>query len=388
MLAAATLLVVMTATVSAEPIVGPKPQTVADVFLPTPPDIRVEAWVTGLEAPWSLVFLPDGRALVSERPGRIRLIKNGHLEKSPYAVFETTRGASGAGDFFLNLFARGEGGLMGLAVHPKFPTEPYIYAMPYLAAASVASATASSGVSTEAPTASSTRLSLAAFPAPCFTMVAASLSARMECSTQRRVKSSKCTWRRTLRHLAERCCASIRAAAFHRTTPFPNSPVWSYGHRNPQGLAWHPETGALYQSEHGPSGEVGFGAHDEINIIEEGRNYGWPRIVGAPGRAPYVDPIAMWPNTSVPPAGMTFHKGALYVATLRSEALIRLRIEGRRVLSIERLFAEDEYDGVLGRLRDAVDGPDGHLYVLTSNRDGRGSPRPGDDKILRMTVAR
>ena len=76
-LAAATLLVVMTATVSAEPIVGPKPQTVADVFLPTPPDIRVEAWVTGLEAPWSLVFLPDGRALVSERPGWNALCNDG-----------------------------------------------------------------------------------------------------------------------------------------------------------------------------------------------------------------------------------------------------------------------------------------------------------------------
>jgi len=386
-LAAATLLVVMTATVSAEPIIGPKPQTVADVFLPTPPDIRVEAWVTGLEAPWSLVFLPDGRALVSERPGRIRLIQNGHLEKSPYAVFETTRGASGAGDFFLNLFARGEGGLMGLAVHPKFPTEPYIYAMyTWRGARGVRNRIVrlvdrgTHGVFD--------KIVLGGVPGALFHnggRIAFGPDGMLYATTGEIFEMHMA---QDLKAFGGKVLRIDPDGGIPSDNPFPNSPVWSYGHRNPQGLAWHPETGALYQSEHGPSGEVGFGAHDEINIIEEGRNYGWPRIVGAPGRAPYVDPIAMWPNTSVPPAGMTFHKGALYVATLRSEALIRLRIEGRRVLSIERLFAGDEYDGVLGRLRDAVDGPDGHLYVLTSNRDGRGSPRPGDDKILRMTVAR
>lgn len=386
-LAAATLLVVMTATVSAEPIIGPKPQTVADVFLPTPPDIRVEAWVTGLEAPWSLVFLPDGRALVSERPGRIRLIQNGHLEKSPYAVFETTRGASGAGDFFLNLFARGEGGLMGLAVHPKFPTEPYIYAMyTWRGARGVRNRIVrlvdrgTHGVFD--------KIVLGGVPGALFHnggRIAFGPDGMLYATTGEIFEMHMA---QDLKAFGGKVLRIDPGGGIPSDNPFPNSPVWSYGHRNPQGLAWHPETGALYQSEHGPSGEVGFGAHDEINIIEEGRNYGWPRIVGAPGRAPYVDPIAMWPNTSVPPAGMTFHKGALYVATLRSEALIRLRIEGRRVLSIERLFAGDEYDGVLGRLRDAVDGPDGHLYVLTSNRDGRGSPRPGDDKILRMTVAR
>ena len=386
-LATATLLVVMTATVSAEPIIGPKPQTVADVFLPTPPDIRVEAWVTGLEAPWSLVFLPDGRALVSERPGRIRLIQNGHLEKSPYAVFETTRGAYGAGDFFLNLFTRGEGGLMGLAVHPKFPTEPYIYAMyTWRGVRGVRNRIirlvdrGTHGVFD--------KIVLGGVPGALFHnggRIAFGPDGMLYATTGEIFEMHMA---QDLKAFGGKVLRIDPGGGIPSDNPFPNSPVWSYGHRNPQGLAWHPETGALYQSEHGPSGEVGFGAHDEINIIEEGRNYGWPRIVGAPGRAPYVDPIAMWPNTSVPPAGMTFHKGALYVATLRSEALIRLRIEGRRVLSIERLFAGDEYDGVLGRLRDAVDGPDGHLYVLTSNRDGRGSPRPGDDKILRMTVAR
>ena len=115
-------------------------------------------------------------------------------------------------------------------------------------------------------------------------------------------------------------------------------------------------------------------------------------VVGAPGKAPYIDPIVMWPDHSVPPAGIAFHNGDLYVATLRSEALIRIGIVptglGYRAKSVERLFAKNEHDGSLGRLRDVVSGPDGFLYVLTSNRDGRGSPKPGDDKILRLMIQR
>tara|TARA_B100000530_G_C15868455_1_gene452361 strand:- start:634 stop:1107 length:474 start_codon:yes stop_codon:yes gene_type:complete len=155
-------------------------------------------------------------------------------------------------------------------------------------------------------------------------------------------------------------------------------------------MVWHPETGDLFQSEHGPSGEIGFGAHDEINVIRRGGNYGWPLVVGAPGKSSYIDPIVMWPDHSVPPSGIAFHKGDLYVATLRSKALIRIGIarrgKGYLVTKIERLFAENQHDGLLGRLRDAVTGPDALLYVVTSNRDGRGSPRPGDDKILRLTI--
>ena len=113
-------------------------------------------------------------------------------------------------------------------------------------------------------------------------------------------------------------------------------------------------------------------------------------VVGAPGKSSYIDPIVMWPDHSVPPSGIAFHKGDLYVATLRSKALIRIGIarrgKGYLVTKIERLFAENQHDGLLGRLRDAVTGPDALLYVVTSNRDGRGSPRPGDDKILRLTI--
>lgn len=375
---------------AAGPIVGPKPQTVEDVFIPAPTDIAVENWITGLEAPWSLVFLPDGRALVSERPGRIRLIRRGHLAPEPYAVFETTRGASGIGGFFLNLFARGEGGLMGLAVHPNFPKAPYIYAM-YTWRGQGGVRNRIVRLRDHGDHGTFDKIILGGVPGALFHnggRIAFGPDGMLYATTgeifERRMAQD-------LKALGGKILRIDPEGNIPADNPFPGSPVWSYGHRNPQGLAWHPETGQLFQSEHGPSGEVGFGAHDEINIIEKGRNYGWPLIVGAPGKAPFADPIVMWPKNSVPPAGIAFHQGDLYIATLRSEALIRLKLARSdrrfRVTAIERLFAENEDDGVIGRLRDAVSGPDGALYVLTSNRDGRGNPRPGDDKILRLRVA-
>jgi quinoprotein glucose dehydrogenase len=166
--------------------------------------------------------------------------------------------------------------------------------------------------------------------------------------------------------------------------PFRGSPVYSYGNRNPQGIAWQPGTGRLFESEHGPSGEFGLSANDEINIIRKGGNYGWPDTVGAPGKKPFIDPIVVWKETT-PPSGITFYKGDLFVATLRSQALIRIRLNGDKVTRIERWFSANYQSGRYGRLRDVVEGPDGALYFLSNNRDGRGVPGPGDDKIYRIT---
>jgi quinoprotein glucose dehydrogenase len=179
--------------------------------------------------------------------------------------------------------------------------------------------------------------------------------------------------------------------------PIKGSPVYSYGNRNPQGLAWQPGTDRLFESEHGPSGEYGHFAHDEINVVIKGGNYGWPRVIGAPGWKPYIDPIIVWEKTT-PPSGINFYrgdllknlKGDLFVATLRSEALLRIRFRGKsdKVARIERWFASDYSNGKYGRIRDVVEGPDGALYFLTNNTDGRGSPRAGDDKIYRIIPSR
>lgn len=169
-----------------------------------------------------------------------------------------------------------------------------------------------------------------------------------------------------------------------------DSPIYSYGHRNPQGLAWHPETGDLFASEHGPSGEYLRFGNDEINVIKKGGNYGWPEVIGRGNKRPFIDPLILWEKTT-PPSGMTFYSGDkfphlkndLFVATLRSESLIRIKLihkeERYEVKKIEHWFK-----GKYGRLRDVVQGPDGYIYFLTNNRDGRGKPRINDDKIYRI----
>lgn len=162
---------------------------------------------------------------------------------------------------------------------------------------------------------------------------------------------------------------------------------YSLGHRNPQGLAWHHETKTLYASEHGPSGGPGSCCHDEINIIEPGKNYGWPEVAGAGGAPRFVDPIAeSGAHDTWAPSGIAIPSGGpwrnnLLVTALRGTHLRRLVLDPpdfRRVSAQEMLFRE------LGRLRDVVQGPDGTLYLLTSNRDGRGRPGADDDRLLRV----
>jgi glucose/arabinose dehydrogenase len=171
--------------------------------------------------------------------------------------------------------------------------------------------------------------------------------------------------------------------------PFPGSPVFSLGHRNAQGLDWDPVSGLQLQTEHGPSGFDGPGGGDEVNIVEAGKNYGWPLIHHRASREGLVSPLLEY-TPAVAPSGGSFCRCALlpsfqgdfFFTTLRGERLIRVRLDPkdrRRVAQTEELFGD-----VYGRLRDAVPGPDGALYVATSNRDGRGRSRPGDDRILRV----
>jgi glucose/arabinose dehydrogenase len=169
--------------------------------------------------------------------------------------------------------------------------------------------------------------------------------------------------------------------------PFPNSPIYSFGHRNPQGLAWQPETGRLYALEHGPTGSPS--CCDEVNYIQAGRNYGWPMVYGdraADGTEPAVIQSA---DSVWAPGGAAFvtrgpWAGSLVFAGLRSESLYRVTLDPAdptSVFGFEQVFGRD-----FGRLRDVVEGPDGALYVSTSNRDGRGRPGAEDDRLLRVWV--
>jgi glucose/arabinose dehydrogenase len=164
--------------------------------------------------------------------------------------------------------------------------------------------------------------------------------------------------------------------------------IVSLGHRNPQGFDWEPGTDRLISTEHGPSGGDGPQGFDEINEIRKGANYGWPEVFGE-DHGDFTAPLRVY-EEAIAPSGATFvtREGSAWTgdylfATLRGEALRRIRLDGDRIVLDEALL-----EGEFGRLRTVVEGPGGALYVLTSNRDGRGSPEDGDDRILRITPPR
>ncbi|HEY0406878.1 MAG TPA: PQQ-dependent sugar dehydrogenase, partial [Pyrinomonadaceae bacterium] len=163
--------------------------------------------------------------------------------------------------------------------------------------------------------------------------------------------------------------------------------IWTYGHRNSQGLDWQPGTNLMFQTEHGPSGFDGPCGGDEVNIVERGKNYGWPLISHRETQAGLESPLLEYTPACAPASGI-FYKGAafqkfrgnFFFGCLRGQALMRIVLDGRRVVSEERLL-----DAQYGRIRDVAEGPDGALYFSTSNRDGRGSPATDDDRIMRLT---
>jgi glucose/arabinose dehydrogenase len=344
-----------------------------EFFRPSVEEVNVEVWVENLEIPWSLVFLSRDRALVSERPGRIRLIENGRLRKEPYAV--------------INVSHIGEGGLMGIALHPEFPAKPYLYAMhTYRKGGKLYNRVIRLRALEDK--AVMDKIIVDDIPGGRFHnggRIAFGPDGMLYITTGEIFQAELA---QDLSSLGGKILRVKPDGSIPGDNPFPGSPIYSYGHRNPQGIAWHPVTGDLFESEHGPSGEFAASANDEINVIVKGGNYGWPRVIGIGGKKEYIDPIVLWKEHATPPSGITFYRGDLFVATLRSQALIRIKLSvldgGYRVERIERWFAKNYQEGVFGRIRDVVAGPDGFLYFLTNNRDGRGFPRPGDDKIYRI----
>jgi quinoprotein glucose dehydrogenase len=310
------------------------------------------------------------------------------MTDAPYASFEVASGA--AADpiaSFLSVFADGEGGLMGLAVHPDFQHSPYVYAMhTYSGPAGVKNRIIR--LRDEGDHGRFDRVILDGLPGWTFHnggRIAFGPDGMLYVTTGETFEAELA---QDLSSPAGKILRLTPDGGVPADNPFPNSPVYSYGHRNPQGLAWEPRSSALFASEHGPTGEFGLSAHDEINVIRAGGNYGWPRAVGAPGLERLIDPIFVWTTRAVPPAGLAFHRDDLFVAALGSGALVRIRLApnqaGYDVIGVEHWFARGPDDALLGRLRDVVEGPDGALYILTSNRDGRGAPRPGDDHIYRL----
>lgn len=157
--------------------------------------------------------------------------------------------------------------------------------------------------------------------------------------------------------------------------PFPDSPVYSYGHRNVQGLAWDGRQ-RLFASEFGQD------TWDELNAIKPGDNYGWPEAEGRSGDKQFHDPIDQWKTAEASPSGIAYAEGSIWMAGLRGKRLWRIPLNGTQASAEPQAFLEDEY----GRLRTVVSAGGDRLWLVTSNTDGRGSPKDGDDRILELRV--
>ena len=348
---------------------------------PTPPArgavVSVDVVAKGLDTPWAIDFAPDGRIFVSERPGRVRVIRDGRLDPAPWIA--------------LDVVEQGESGLMGLALDPQFARNGYVYVAYTYRAGDGRLLDRLARLRDDPATGRGVLDRVLWDDVPAGNI--------HDGGRVRFGPDGKLYW--TLGEVGNAALAQDTSSLNGKIlrlnpdgtapadNPFPGSPVYSYGHRNPQGLAWQPGTGRLYATEHGPSGGLQGCCRDEVNLIEPGRNYGWPVIAGGQTRAGMESPVLSSGDTVTwAPGGATFvtrgpWAGSLLFTGLRGQALYRLTLDSRdprKALGLESLF-----EGRYGRLRDVAEGPDGALYVLTSNRDGRGSPSADDDRVLRLT---
>ena len=344
----------------------------------TPTQLRIETIVTGLDTPWDLAWGPDGQIWVSERAGRISRV-------NPTTGQRVTAGQ------IPEVTESGESGLMGIAFHPDFASQPYVYAShSYTSAGALRNRLVR--VRWDGQTLGAPEVLLANIPGSGIhdgSRLAIGPDRLLYMTTGDASSADLAQDRASLAGKVLRLTLTGQPAPGN---PF-NSAIYSLGHRNPQGLVFHPTTGALYATEHGPSD------NDEVNAIVSARNYGWPTVHGFCDNDTgnertfcqsnnVVEPLAAWTPT-IAPTGADIYvadlipawKGSLLFTSLRGAALYRLVLapDGQSVTSRETLF-----EGQFGRLRDVLVAPDGAVYLATSNRDGRGSPSSDDDRILRI----
>ena len=327
-------------------------------------EVKVETVVDNLKIPWELVFAPDGRIFFTERDGNLWVIENESMEL--VATFPASHTS--------------EGGLLGLALDPEFEKNNFLYLYQTyfdfeLHHNKVVRYTVSNNQLTDE------QILIDKIPGAVWHD-----GGRIKFGPDEKIyittgDSTNANLSQKIDSLAGKILRINADGTIPSDNPFESSPVFSYGHRNPQGIDWN-ENGILVSSEHGPSGEKGY-AHDEINVIEPGKNYGWPVIVGDSNNLEYTNPILHSGDVTWAPSGLLYYdsdkipewKGMFLVAALRGQhvMVMDLDLENNRVNSVEKIF-QDEY----GRLRDLVQSPDGDVFVLTSNGD--------NDKILRVST--
>ena len=349
-------------------------QAATSAPLPTPTGWKVESVAEGLTVPWSIVFSSADRILITERGGMIREIVGGELNAEPLLVFE-------------DISARGESGLMGLTVDSQYAENQYLYAC-YTYAGSDGNANKVVRLKDEGDSVVLDAVVLDPLPAAnnhAGCRVRFGPDGKLYITNGDALEPSSA---QDLNSLAGKILRVNPDGSIPEDNPFRGSPVWSYGHRNPQGIDWQPDSGRMYSTEHGPSGFDGPQGGDEINLIQAGGNYGWPLVSHDEKREGTFAPVIQFTPAEAP-ASLSFYSsdvlpmftGSLFFGALRGEGLVRIVLsesDPNEVVSVEKIISD------IGRVRDVVQGPDGFIYFSTSNRDGRGRAREGDDHIYRI----
>ncbi len=345
---------------SIDPVASPTPiedsATADPESVPIAPTGELEALVTGLRAPWSIVPLPTGSVFLSERDtARI-------LELSPQGALSVVGTVPG-------VVPGGEGGLLGLAALDT--GTPYLYAyltgstdnrivrMPVTGTPGAYALGDAEVVLAGIPKARTHNGGRLAF-GPDGMLYATTGDAQQTGLAQDPAS------------LAGKILRLTPDGTVPADNPVPGSYVYSLGHRNPQGIAFD-RTGQLWAAEFGQN------TWDELNRIEPGANYGWPVVEGIGGRAGYTDPVQQWPTSEASPSGLGIVGDTLFVTGLRGQRLRAIDI-GTPGESTSHFVQQ------LGRIRDAVAAPDGRLLIITNNTDGRGDPRAGDDHLYALTL--
>lgn len=337
----------------------------SDVPAPAPPIERpgddaplVVSLAQNLEVPWALDFLPDGSFILTERSGKIRLVDlgDGLLSEPLLVIAEVTQ--------------RGEGGLLGIAVHPDFSQNSFIYVYyTYQQGNDLSNRVERFYIPDRTlverkviiqgiPGASIHNGGRLKFGPDGMLYVTTGDAAMPNLAQDRDSLTGKI--------LRLRDDGSIPV-----DNPFPGSPVYSLGHRNPQGLAWDSQE-RLWATEHSSS------ASDELNLIQPGQNYGWPVVRGDEVANGMISPVIHSGSDTWAPSGLAFLDGSLYFAGLRGQSLYQVTLPNQPGIPKRHLRQS------FGRLREVAVGPDDFLYILTSNRDGRGVPASGDDQLIRI----
>ncbi len=330
---------------------------------------QIEVVAEDLVIPWAIAIDDKDKLYFTERPGRIRVIEEGRLRQQPLITF---------GAPFVN---PGEGGLMGIALDPDFPQNRYMYVMhTYAEGNQIYNRVVR--LLEQDNTASIDRILIDRIPGGQIHN-----GGRIKIGPDQKLyittgDAGVPTLAQDPSSTAGKILRIALDGSIPGDNPIANSPVYSLGHRNPQGLAWGWQN-ILYASEHGPR------AYDEINIIESGTNYGWPLVQSDEDtdEADVQQPLVHSQEETWAPSGIAFidqgpWMGKLLVANLRGEQLLAISLneEGTEVEQIES-WLKNEY----GRLREVIQATDGSIYLTTSNRDGRGNPDRTDDKIIRLT---